>query len=384
MKASAKRPVVVIFQYRLFHYRTELFERMREMLAASGITLEVVYGQSFGAEKLKNDQGVLSWGKKVKNLYFPIKEKKDLCWQPLPASVRNPDLVIFMQENRLLANYYWMLKGALGRVRTGFWGHGRDFQSRARGGLRERWKRASIRAVDWWFAYTELTLGLLDEAGFPRERVTLLNNSIDTEGFRRDADSVGDAELVRLRAELGIPQDARIGLFCGSIYPDKKPEFLIEAADMIRAGAPDFHLIVIGDGQSAPVIRAAADSRPWLHWVGARRGVEKAAFFKMSAFVLNPGSVGLHVLDAFALGLPMLTTTDALHGPEIAYLRDGLTGFTTRDDTQEYAGRALSLLHDAQLAHTMRQACLAAGADYSVHNMAASFTDGIVRCLNTK
>lgn len=383
MKRPSDTPTVVLFQYRLFHYRVELFELLRKRLSIAGIRFELVYGDAFGKEKMKRDEGVLDWGQRVGNLYFPIKEKKDLCWQPLPRSIAHPDLVIFMQENRLLANYYWMLRGLLGHTRTAFWGHGQDFQSRAPGGIRERWKHATINAVDWWFAYTPITVEVLKKRGFPLERVTLLNNAIDIKGFCSDADEISDSRLAQLRAQLHIPRHARVGLFCGSIYPDKKPELLVQAADLIRAEAPDFHLVVIGDGQSADCIRAAALTRPWLHPVGARHGREKAACFRLAEFVLNPGSVGLHVLDAFALGLPMITTANALHGPEIHYLQHGVTGLVSSDRPAEYAGCALALLRDPQLAQRMRIACLAASAEYTVENMATRFANGIVQCMRT-
>jgi glycosyltransferase involved in cell wall biosynthesis len=381
MHTTIKSPTVVLFQYRMFHYRKELLELLREKLAAAGVRLELVYGQAYGKERLKQDEAEMSWGHKVRNLYFPVKEKKDLCWQPLPRALRRPDMVIFMQENRLLANYYWMLQSKLGRTRVAYWGHGRDFQSRALGGLRERWKRATINSVDWWFAYTSITMNILGQAGFPADQTTLLNNSIDTAGFRRDAQAVSEAHLVRLKAQFDIGEDAPVGLFCGSIYPDKKPEFMVAVADLIHRRCPQFRFIVIGEGQSAPVMREAGATRPWLHCVGARRGVEKAALFRLASFVINPGSVGLHVLDAFALSLPMLTTSTALHGPEIAYLEHGQTGFVTDENAQDYADCALALIEDPSYASIIRENCYQASLEYTVERMASRFADGIVRCL---
>ena len=376
-----KTPTVVLFQYRAFHYRQELLALLRDKLAAAGVKLELVYGQAYGQEILKDDVATLDWGHQVHNRYLPIKEKKDLCWQPLPKAVKDPDMVIFMQENRLLANYYWILQGKLGRTRTAYWGHGRDFQSKAPGGLRERWKKANIRSVDWWFAYTSMTLDVLEQSGFPAECTTLLNNSIDTTGFRRQAEAVSQEDLAALREQLGIPDAAPVGLFCGSLYPDKKPEFMIAAADLIRQRQDNFHFIVIGDGQSAPVMRAAALSRPWLHCVGVKRGKDKAALFKLASFVINPGLVGLHVLDAFALSLPMLTTSTALHSPEIAYLEHGKTGFITDDNPRTFADCILKLIRDPGYAATMRDNCYRASLEYSVDRMATRFAEGIVRCL---
>jgi glycosyltransferase involved in cell wall biosynthesis len=381
MRQINKKPVVVLFQYRLFHYRKELLESLRDKLADAGVTLKLVYGQAYGREILKQDEASIDWGYKVRNRYFPVQEKKDLCWQPLPAEAGRPDLVIFMQENRLLANYYWILQSKLGRTRTAYWGHGRDFQTRAPGGLRERWKAAMLGAVDWWFAYTPITVEVLRQAGFPEQRVSLLNNAIDTAGFRREADAVPAELLSSLRREFGMTDGAPVGLFCGSLYPDKKPEFMVAAADRIRERCKDFHFIVIGEGQSAALMRSAAAARPWMHCVGAKRGMDKAALFRLASLVLNPGSVGLHVLDAFALSLPMLTTRTAQHGPEIAYLEHGSTGFLSEEDPQAFADAALTLIRDPAYAASVRANCHRAGLEYTVEHMAQHFSDGILRCL---
>ena len=86
-------PKVVIFQYRLFHYRVDLFNLMRRLAAERGIELVVVAGQAFGKEIPKRDEGTLGWECRVKSLYFPIEEKKDLCWQPWPKQHRDARLL---------------------------------------------------------------------------------------------------------------------------------------------------------------------------------------------------------------------------------------------------------------------------------------------------
>ncbi len=381
MAELQEKPVVVLFQYRVFHYRKELLSLLREKLEKAGIKLELVYGQAYGDEIVKADVAAINWGHQVRNFYLPVKEKKDLCWQPMPESISRPDLVIFMQENRLLSNYYWILQSKLGRTRTAFWGHGRDFQSKAPTGLRERWKKATIRSVDWWFAYTSITLDVLAESRFPPDRTTLLNNSIDTVSFQRDGEAVTDQTLSQLKEEWKIDDDAPVGLFCGSLYPDKKPTFMIAAADLIYEQRRDFHFIVIGDGQSAKEMCEAASTRPWMHCVGVKRGIEKAALFKLATFVINPGLVGLHVLDAYAFSLPMLTTSTALHSPEIAYLEHGKTGFITDGEPAAFADCALKLIGDPALAKRIRENCRLASLEYSIERMATRFTEGIVHCL---
>ena len=374
---------VTIFQYRLFHYRVPLFEQMNAIAEEHNIDLHVVCGQPSATDRKLKDGGTLSWAEQVKNWYLPVKEKKDLCWQPTPPHLKDSDLVIVMQENRLLSNYIWILKRRFGGPRVGYWGHGRDFQTNAPGGFREKWKRAFIKQVDWWFAYNALTLDVLRDAGFPEERTTCLNNAIDTNGLRRDAESVPDGVLTAIRQRCGLKRGAPMGLFCGSLYPDKKLDLLVSAADLIHNKLPEFRLVVIGDGSSAVEIAKAFKTRPWAHWVGVKRGQEKAAYFRLAKIVLNPGLVGLHVLDAFTMGLPMVSTLKAKHSPEVVYLENGVNGFLTEDNVEVYANAALRLLHDPEFYARISTAARQASLQYSVENMAKNFMNGIEHCLDS-
>ena len=47
-----------------------------------------------------------------------------------------------------------------------YWGHGANFQSDAPVGVRERWKQMLLTKVDWWFAYTQMTVDILTKAGY--------------------------------------------------------------------------------------------------------------------------------------------------------------------------------------------------------------------------
>ena len=371
---------VVICQYRLLHYRTTLFECLRTACAQRGIDLHLLHGQASRRESVKKDEGSLPWAIKVKNRFWEV-GARDLVWQPLPAESRDADLVVVMQESRILSNYPLLLSRIWSPRKVAYWGHGVNFQSDAPAGLREKWKKVLLKQVDWWFAYTGLTVDILKSAGYRAERITCLNNAIDTSSFKADLASVSDVALEQARAELGISANAPVGLFCGSLYPDKRLDFLVDAADKIRAQSEDFHCLVIGDGPSMPYIREAASTRPWLHVLGIQKGAEKALYFRLADFMLNPGLVGLHVVDAFCAGLVMVTTSNARHSPEIAYLKNGVNGFMTADSAEEYASVVLGLVNDEVRLDKVKMAAKADAEVYTLDNMVAEFVDGIEKCL---
>jgi glycosyltransferase involved in cell wall biosynthesis len=378
---TAPRARVAICQHRLLHYRQAFFERLRSACSERGIELHLVHGQPSPAEALKKDTGQLAWADVMQNRFLRVRGV-DVIWQPFPRALRDADLVVLIQENRILSNYPWLLRlrGRPGQ-RIGYWGHGRNLQSAAPDGLRERWKRWFVNRVDWWFAYTESTRELLQSDGFPAERISVLDNAIDNEQFVADLAAVTPAQIEACRARVGAPPGSPVGLYCGSLYPDKRLDLLIESADLVQARHSGFRLVVIGDGPSRSIITEAATTRPWLHAVGVQRGIDKAMWFRIASAYMSPGAVGLHVLDAFCAGVPMITTVNARHGPEIAYLETGRNGFVVKDDARVFAETLHDLLADATRLARIRAAAADDARRYTLANMVQRFVDGIEACL---
>ncbi len=374
---------VVILQYRLLHYRTALFDQLRTACAAWDIELHLVHGQASPRESVKKDEGTLPWAHKVRNIIWEAGER-DILWQPYPAELRDADLIIFMQESRILSNYPWLLSRLWSSRKIAYWGHGANFQSDAPHGLRERWKALLLTKVDWWFAYTQMTVELLRTAGYPLQRITSLDNAIDTQGFKNDLAAWSDADIHAEKARLGITVDAPVAIFCGSLYPDKRLELLVSAADLIQREIPNFALVVMGDGPSMPQMREAAATRPWMHLLGVTKGSQKALYFRMGDVMLNPGLVGLHIVDAFCAGLIMATTRTARHSPEIAYLSEDENGIYGGDTPEAYSHAVLNVVRDPARLAVMKQAALAASERYTLQNMVNNFVDGIKAALNAQ
>ena len=380
-KNGACRARVVIAQHRLLHYRQELFERLRGACEARRIELRLVHGQPSTHEALKKDVGQLPWADVVRNRFLRV-GGTDLVWQPFPSALRDADLVVLIQENRLLSNYPWLLRiGVRPGQRVAYWGHGRNLQSVAPTGLKERWKRWFVTRSDWWFAYTDTTRELLRGDGVSADRITVLNNAIDNDRFIADLASVDEHRIEACRSRIAAAPGAPVALYCGSLYPDKRLELLVAAGDIVHGRRPDFRLVVVGDGPSRSIVVDAAAGRPWLHWVGVQRGIEKAGWFRLANAYLSPGAVGLHVLDAFCAGLPMLTTDTARHGPEIAYLESGRNGYVLPADEATYAAAYLALLDDPLRMERIRAAAAEDARRYTLDRMVERFTEGIERCL---
>ncbi|MFD2265584.1 glycosyltransferase family 4 protein [Lacibacterium aquatile] len=375
---SNPRKQVLLVQHRLFQYRVPLFERMRELAEDRNIDLRVIHGQPTDAELVRKDQGHLDWADQVRNRYISL-GGSDLVWQPLPQELANPDLCVILQLNRVISNYPWLLRRKFGRTKVGYWGHGANLQAEDSDSLRERWKRALSHQVDHWFAYTDATVDLLVGSGYPANQITALNNAIDTNGFRAQCDAVTVEEIADLRTELRVPDGGHLGIFCGSLYAEKRLDLLLEAGDILAERFPGFTVAVVGDGPGRAMLDAAA--KPWMRTVGVKFGAEKARYFRAGSVMLNPGLVGLHILDSFCAGLPMVSTRNAKHSPEIAYLRDGENGILAGDGAEAYAEAVARLLADGEFRQRLAAQARADGRAYTIEAMADNFMGGIDRCL---
>jgi glycosyltransferase involved in cell wall biosynthesis len=376
---TLKKRKVAVVQYRLLHYRVDMFERLRAACASADIELTLIHGGPTPSEIVRNDTGELPWAAKIHNYGLRIGDR-DLLWQPFSKMVKQADLVILMQESRLLSNYPWLLGWGPRHTRVAFWGHGRNFQSNAPTGLRERWKERLLSSVDWWFAYTDITASIVRQSGFPSERITILNNAIDNLRFEADLD-IPDAEIAALRASIGAAEGTVVGLYCGSLYADKRLDLLIEACERVIAAHPDFRLVVVGDGPSRNDLECVI-GKPWFRWAGVQRGRGKAAWFRASQLFLNPGAVGLQVLDCFVAGLPMLTTNDAKHGPEVAYLVDGVNGIVTEGSVNAYASAVQRMIENPVLRESIAGQARASAAKYTMDSMVENFVSGMDACLS--
>ncbi len=367
---------VVIVQRRLTHYRVPLFEQLKDVLARDGVELRVLVGTPAPSERAKNDSGTLDWAERVEPKYWAGER---ICWQRFGPAVRKTDLVIVTQEMKLLYNFVPMLGPR--HYKLAYWGHGRNFQAADERSLIERVKRRLITPVDWWFAYTALSAELVTEAGFPASRITCLNNSVDTDTFKQQLKSVDSNVLSRLRETHGIPSSSPVGLYCGSLYAEKRITLLLKAAVELHELRPDFHLVVLGAGSDAVQVREAAQHHPWIHYLGAVHGADRAPYFRMADLFINPGLIGLAIIDAFCAGLPVVTTSTALHSPEIAYLEPGSNGVFASDTPEGFARDAAALLSNTTDLRRMAAYASTCADRYSLSSMVDRFAEGILECL---
>jgi len=372
---------VTIIQRVLPHYRIPLYQLIDKLLKTNGIEFQLIYGQEYPGTIPKTVDISEKWAQKIDNRYINVLGKQ-LVWQPCLKYIKGSDLVIFEQANFLLVNYWLLLKRKLGiSTKLAFWGHGKNMQAISYQSFSEKLKKRMINQVDWWFAYTELTTGVIQQAGFPLEKITVLQNAVDTTSLKTAISEISVPSVDELRSEYYFSSHS-IALYCGGMYENKKLGFLIESCLQIKQSIPEFQLLLIGDGPEQYKVEQAAKQYEWVHYLGPKFGVDRATYFKLADVFLMPGLLGLAILDSFVAELPLFTTDIPIHSPEIAYLNDGENGFMSSFSMDDYAKFVISyLLADGETKNKIKAACLASAEEYTLENMANSFVGGIKQSL---
>jgi glycosyltransferase involved in cell wall biosynthesis len=274
------------------------------------------------------------------------------------------------------------LWSAIGLRKFALWGHGRNVQVHDTNPMAEFLKKRLLGCCDWWFAYTTETKAYLEAAGVPGSKITPVQNAANDMALIEAADRITPEQVEQARRRLGI-RGRNIALFIGSLYPEKRLPFLIEAARQLRGRVDDFELLVVGAGPEEPLVREACASSPFIHFVGPATGGEKLVYFRLAKLVLMPGLVGLASADAINFGVPLVTIQLPYHSPEIAYVKDGVNGAILAETTSpaEYANAVAAYLRDDPARDRLRAGCLQERYRYTAEVMAHRFATGVRQCL---
>lgn len=189
-------------------------------------------------------------------------------------------------------------------------------------------------------------------AAGPPEKVHIIPNSIDLDGFR--IEPLGPHR----RKLLGLPDDAKQELWVGvlaRLSPEKGHRTFLRAAARVAASCPQARFVLIGDGPDQLAletlgrqlglgdhVRFAGNQRDVAQWLGA---LDVAVL--PSDFESLPNAL----LEAMAAGLPVVATH--VGGvPEV--VEENVTAFTVAPgDHEAMAQRILTLLSDEGLRRKM-------------------------------
>jgi glycosyltransferase involved in cell wall biosynthesis len=377
------RPTRVLIIYRYIpQYRRDFYKLLKEELARRNIELDLVYGDPLGEDPSRGDESHIDWAHRIRNRAFGS-HRRPLVWQPALSFARGADLVVVEQASKLLVNPVLLAWARAGGPRVAFWGHGANLQSDGSMLSRasEAVKRLQTRSAAWMFAYTEDSRDRALSAGLPADRITVVQNAIDTENLAAQVLSITPGELSDVRTRLGLGSGP-IALFMGSHYAEKRLDLLVAVADDVHRHIGDFRLVIAGQGPLTRSLRSRVQGMPWIHVVGRATGPEKAVLLGLADIMLNPGLVGLAVLDAFAGGIPVITSSNAKHSPEIAYVVSGVNGeIVDSDDAFLFSRCVVDILSDEAHLTQLQDGARRTARTITLPEMVRRFATGVEEAL---
>lgn len=371
MNNNASKEVVIIQSF-CPHYRLAFYEGLRKYLRKYDIILRLLYGRPPDPRFFRD----LPWAEPYTVYHLPAK----MTWQPVLRQCLSANLIIVEAASKHLLNYVLLLARHFGGPKCAFWGHGWGHQANNPKNFRERIKLWTGKQADWYFAYTWKVREVLIQRGYDPACVTDVQNAIETLPLSK----VGELEKALIQQEFSLGSDSCVALYCGRMYPAKRLDLMIIAAERVRQLVPQFVLILAGGGPDRGIAEEAARTINYIQYTDLIFGKRKAALFGLSRLLVMPGVVGLGVVDAFHYGTPVVATRCLNHGPEFAYLSDGENGLITDDNVDAFSRAIVQLAKDDSLHSRLVAGCKTMAQQITVEEMVRRFAEGILAALQVE
>ena len=166
-------------------------------------------------------------------------------------------------------------------------------------------------------------------------------------GYQHFIDTAVELEPQRpkLRAELGIPEDSFVIIYCGRLSKEKNLFHLFDAFHRVRS--PNKTLVVVGDGNlKKPLLEFCANHHlDSVHFFGFQQRSQISKFYTISDALVLPSireTWGIVVSEAMCFGLPPVISENVGAGEDL--VEHGYNGFRYNHEEVETLANHLEQL----------------------------------------
>ena len=369
------RSTVIVAQPYIPEYRVAFFRRLSERLKQSGYDLEVFVSSttSPNGDAATSIPTARAGGLASKRLLF----RSGLLRRALADDVA---LVVAEQASKN-ADFLPLLLMRRKGYRVCVWGHGGAYLGQ-RNALAARSRLWMAQSADAVFVYTRGGSEYLTRRGVPEHRITVLNNTLDTDTLRRELNAVTSQDLEMFRSRLGLTP-GKTALYIGRLDRNKGVEFLLNAVPYAVGVLPDFALVMGGVGNLRSKVESGQGQGLPIRYLGRLDGARKALALRAADAMAIPSWIGLVAVDSLVAGVPIVTRDNNSHAPESEYLnRTTQSLWLPSSASPKLFGEALAnLLSSPELIH-MQTACRAEADQHQLDEMVEAFHNGLMRCLH--
>jgi glycosyltransferase involved in cell wall biosynthesis len=248
--------------------------------------------------------------------------------------------------------------------------------------LAGRLKMLRYRFASGYLAYTDGGANALRTLRRPPKHIAVLKNTIDTDAESRLRAAVASDPLGHMCHELGVRLNSTKLLYFGRLVPLKRVDLLVEYARRAVHTGRNLDIIIFGEGGDKVRLRSLAS------------GLENMAFhvhddlklsraLRVSAAIVIPGAVGLAITHGFVHGVPTLTRSGQLHGPEIEYLQNGVNGLILPEALEAFFAGLDGFVRDLNLQHLLAEGAERSARAININCMVAAFHGLVSECLGS-
>ncbi|MGD9644634.1 MAG: glycosyltransferase family 4 protein [Pirellulales bacterium] len=330
---DASLPRVLVFQPAVKHYRLAFWDALVER-SAGHYQLAVLGPLDLSPEAIRSR----SYLHKFPFVEKPYRGRTVGSWPGAAELVRRERPSVVLLTATASFSTSWTLPGVARRAGAKVVGWSK-VSSRAgsqRGRLARLAMRLFVRRFDRFLCYGQTSVEELVALGYPRERIRVAPNTIDTPRIAADGEAIR-ARGRQLREQHGLTEK-RIVLYIGRLIERKRPWDLLGAWPKLRSNLDDTRLVLVGGGPMLDEIRRRVQSIDPERVVvtGPVPEGDDYAWIATADVVVLPAAVGLALNQALALGTPVVIADEP--GADAELIRHGQTGWRFEPrDTDELA-----------------------------------------------
>ena len=187
------------------------------------------------------------------------------------------------------------------------------------------------------------------------------------------------------RAELNIPQRAKVFLYAGRLAMEKNLPFLIRAYAQIHAQDPTSVLVLAGDGplreQTQEQVKEMgfADAVRFTGFLDHARLVDLYKAADLFLFASKSETQGLVLNEAMAAGTPAVAIGEM---GVLDVIQNGVNGILVPENEEAFVEQVILLARDEERSSLLRQGALATAEKLSTHNSTLRLLEVFDECLN--
>lgn len=186
----------------------------------------------------------------------------------------------------------------------------------------------------------------IQQEKFPKEKVFLIPNGIDTDQFVFD-----ETRRAQWRAEVGIEPDAPVVGIVAALRPEKNHDLFLESAKRALESMPQTRFVIAGDGPERPRLEKLSQETgiaSKVHFVGSTQDIPGVlSMIDLFALSSHNEASPVSIMEALSCQRPVVSTDV---GSIAESVLDGQTGFLVpAGDGEQMANRWVTVLSDPAL-----------------------------------